>query len=220
MPNDASTPAPASTDSRRTIGLFGATSIGVGAIVGGGILALAGVAFAAAGPAAIVAFVLNGVIAYLTVLTFAELSARFPQSGGTYTFAKRVLSVRAAFTLGWIVFFASIVAGVLYALGFAEYALVGLGQVWPGLPDWLAGRPGALLLALASIAFYTVTLARSPGSGGNWATIGKVAVFAVLIAAGLAVLFGRPAEGVAGKLVPFAPAGLAGRRSAPAGRPV
>ena len=205
----ASTPGSAEDD-RRTIGLFGATSIGVGAIVGGGILALAGVAFAAAGPAAIVAFVLNGVIAFLTVLTFAELSARFPQSGGTYTFAKRVLSVRAAFTLGWIVFFASVVAGVLYALGFAEYAVVGLVQVWPDMPAWLQGRAGALALAAAAVAFYTVTLARSPGSGGNWATIGKVVVFAVLIAAGLAVLVGRPMEGVADKLIPFAPHGLPG----------
>lgn len=202
--------ATAPSDALRTIGLFGATSIGVGAIVGGGILALAGVAFATAGPAAILAFMLNGVIAYLTVLTFAELSARFPQSGGAYTFAKRVLSVRAAFTLGWIVFFASIVAGVLYALGFAEYFIVGLAQIWPGMPDWLAGRPGALLLAATSIGFYALTLSRSPGSGGNWATIGKVAVFAVLIAAGLAVLFGRPMDGIADKLVPFAPEGIAG----------
>ena len=214
-PADPSGGPPEGTDAAaggelRTIGLFGATSIGVGAIVGGGILALAGVAFAAAGPAAILAFILNGVIAYLTVLTFAELSARFPQSGGTYTFAKRVLSVRAAFTLGWIVFFASIVAGVLYALGFAEYAVVGLVEVWPGAPGWLQARSGALLLAAASIGFYTLTLARSPGSGGNWATVGKVAVFAVLIAAGLAVLFGRPMEGVADKLMPFAPTGLGG----------
>ncbi|NIV39396.1 MAG: amino acid permease, partial [Anaerolineae bacterium] len=92
------------------MGLFGATLIGVGAIVGGGILALAGVAFAAAGPGAIVAFLLNGVIALLTALTFAELSSAFPQSGGSYTFAKKVFSVRSGFTLGWVVWFASIVA--------------------------------------------------------------------------------------------------------------
>ena len=36
-----------------SMGLFGATGVGVGAIVGGGILALAGVAFAATGPAAL-----------------------------------------------------------------------------------------------------------------------------------------------------------------------
>ena len=67
----------------RTVGLWGATGIGVGAIVGGGILALAGVAFATTGPGAIVAFALNGVIAALTALSFAELASTFPESGGS-----------------------------------------------------------------------------------------------------------------------------------------
>jgi APA family basic amino acid/polyamine antiporter len=53
-------------DSQRRLGLLGATGIGVGAIVGGGILALAGAAFATTGPAAIVAFGLNGAVAILT----------------------------------------------------------------------------------------------------------------------------------------------------------
>lgn len=72
-----------SSDPKRTLGLLGATGVGVGAIVGGGILALAGVAFATAGPSAILAFALNGAVAALTVLSFSELATRFPQSGGT-----------------------------------------------------------------------------------------------------------------------------------------
>jgi nucleotide-binding universal stress UspA family protein len=43
------------------MGLLDATGVGVGAIVGGGVLALAGVAFATTGPSAIVAFVLVAV---------------------------------------------------------------------------------------------------------------------------------------------------------------
>src|SRR5262245_59291755 len=102
--------------SRRSLGLIGASLGGVGAIVGGGILVLAGVAFRATGPSAVLAFLLNGVIALLTALSFAEMSTAFPESGGPYLFAKRVLSVRAAFGVGWILWFAYIVAGVLYAL--------------------------------------------------------------------------------------------------------
>src|SRR5690606_6077523 len=105
---------------QRTIGLLGATTVGMSAIVGGGILVLAGAAFQATGPGAIVAFALNGVIAVLTALSFAEMSTRFPESGGAYNFAKRVLSVRFAFAVGWVLWFAYIVAGVLYALGFAR----------------------------------------------------------------------------------------------------
>ena len=74
-------------DAGRTIGLVGATAVGMGAIVGGGILVLAGAAFHATGPAAILAFGLNGVIAVLTALSFAEMSTKFPESGGAYTFA-------------------------------------------------------------------------------------------------------------------------------------
>ena len=48
-----------SSVSPRTIGFFGALGIGVGAMVGGGILALAGVAFAVSGPSAILAFALT-----------------------------------------------------------------------------------------------------------------------------------------------------------------
>ena len=129
---------------RPSLSFFSTTGVGVGAIVGGGILALAGIAFATTGPSAIVAFALNGVIAILTALSFAELSASFPESGGTYTFAKKVLSVRAAFLVGWVVWFASILASVLYAIGFATFAVIVLEQLWRAIYD----HPSALLQLL------------------------------------------------------------------------
>ncbi len=88
---------PSTNTHTRHLGLLGATGVGVGAIVGGGILALAGVAFATTGPSAILAFGLNGVVAMLTAVSFAELASRFPESGGTYTHARKVLTVEAAF---------------------------------------------------------------------------------------------------------------------------
>jgi len=116
-------------DIQRSLGLLGATGVGVGAIVGGGILALAGVAFAATGPSAIVAFALNGLIAVLAALSFAELATQFPESGGAYAFAKKVLTVEAAFGIGWMVWFASIVAAVLYAFGLGAFAVIALDDV-------------------------------------------------------------------------------------------
>ena len=202
------------TPSDRTIGLLGATAIGVGAIVGGGILALAGVAFAAAGPSAMVAFILNGIIAVLTALSFAEMSAAFPQSGGTYTFAKKVLNVRSAFTMGWIVWFASIVAGVLYALGFAFYAVIVLEQLHLALagpaPGWLTSRIMVLTLALGATGFYTWGLLRSTSGGGAWATYGKVLVFGVLIAGGLWAVVGTPSPVLGERLEPFFAGGSLG----------
>ena len=197
----------------RHIGLTGATTLGVGAIVGGGILALAGVAFATAGPAAIVAFALNGGIALLTAHSFASLARRFPESGGVYTYAKKVLSIEVAFGVGWVVWFASIVAGVLYALGFAAFAAEGLGRGLPllGLPsEWLRSPVTRVFMALLVVALYAFSLIRRVGSGKDAATIGKVVVFLILVAGGtVAWLRGDPSE-LLGRLSPFSPTGSLG----------
>jgi APA family basic amino acid/polyamine antiporter len=170
------------------MGLAGATGVGVGAIVGGGILALAGVAFSATGPGAMLAFALNGIIALLTALSFAEMAAAFPESGGTYTFAKKVLNVRIAFGVGWVVWFASLVAAVLYALGFASFLVMSLQGVWPRLfgdmPGLLQSRWGATLLAVSSTLWFSAGLLRKGGSGGQWINVTKSAVFALVIAGG------------------------------------
>ena len=196
------------------MGLAGATGTGVGAIVGGGVLALAGVAFAEAGPAAILAFALNAVIAVLTALSFAELSSAFPQSGGTYTFAKKVLSVEAAFAVGWIAWFASLVAAVLYALGFGYFFRVALESLLQAsgaeAPAWLVGPMAVPLFAMLATGLYALGLARRSGGGGQWANYGKVVVFGVLIVGGAIALAGEPAERVGAGLTPFFEGGAAG----------
>ena len=201
---------------QRHLGLGAATGVGVGAIVGGGILALAGIAFQTTGPSAILAFALNGGIAFLTVFSFAELAARFPQSGGTYTYARKVLTVEAAFAVGWVVWFASVVAAVLYAMGFAVFFAPFLEQVFRltsgDSPAWLGGRFALVVYALGAVAFYAWRLTRSAAGGGQWATIGKVVVLAVLIVAGFFALFAEaPAPGaLAARFRPFFAGGFAG----------
>ena len=206
----------AATHPERSLGLLGTTGVGVGAIVGGGILALAGVAFETTGPSAILAFALNGCIALITVCSFAELAARFPQSGGTYTYARNVLTVEAAFGVGWVVWFASVVAAVLYAMGFAVFlvpfaeqiALLANGEA----PEWIGSRLALIAYALAAVGFYKWRLTRASGGPGQWETIGKVVVFAVLILAGfLALASEAPAPGALGaRFRPFFSDGLAG----------
>lgn len=197
----------------RTIGLWRASGIGVGAIVGGGILALAGVAFAATGPSAILAFGLNGLIAVVTALSFAELATRFPESGGTYTFAKKVLSVEAAFAVGWVVWFASIVAAVLYAFGFGTFAAIAAAQVWRSIsgtpPGWITHRWIVVSLGLIATFAYSAQLLRRVAGGSQWPNIGKLLVFGGLIAAGLWAVAGEPGN-VRAQLTPFLPGGVIG----------
>lgn len=202
------------TESERKIGLLGATSVGVGAIVGGGILALAGVAFATTGPSAMVAFALNGVIALLTAFSFAEMASKFPESGGIYTFSKKVLSVEAAFTVGWVVWFASIVAAALYAIGFAYFAMVLTSDVWHSIqgdtPQWLNSTPLLKVVALATIAGLTIALTRQSESSGKWVNLGKVLVFGTLILGGLWAVANQSPAVTAGALKPFFSAGTIG----------
>ncbi len=202
-------------DAERKLGLVGATGVGVGAIVGGGILALAGVAIATTGPSAIVAFALNGAIALLTALSFAEMSSKFPESGGTYTFAKKVLSVEAAFAVGWVVWFASMVAAVLYAIGFAHFALAIIRELLSvatvhSPPAWLSSHRAIKWVAVGTTLLLSFGLMRRPSGGGHWVNIGKVMAFAVLIIGGLWALSRQSPSDVAEQLQPFFAGGLIG----------
>jgi amino acid transporter len=99
---------------------------------------------------------LVGVVAWVTAMSVAEISSAFPESGGAYTFAKKVLSVRAAFAVGWVLWFAYIVAGVLYALAFASFRRGGCGRARapaarryrPELEPFFSGGFGGIIAAM------------------------------------------------------------------------
>ncbi len=203
-----------SLETERRIGLFGATGIGVGAIVGGGILALAGTALATTGPSTILAFGINGVIALLTALSFAEMASKFTESGGTYNFSKKVLSVETAFMVGWVVWFASIVAAVLYAVGFAHFAMVMTSDVlhltMRDPPAWITSSRAITAVAVSTTLLLTIYLMRTAAGGGQLVNIGKVVVFGILIIGGLWMLPQQPAVETMGAFKPFLTAGVGG----------
>lgn len=208
---------PAAEDPKRHVGVFGATLVGIGGIVGGGLLILVGTAFGQAGPAAMLAFLLNGVVAWLTAMSVSEISTTFPESGGAYTFAKKILSVRAAFAVGWVLWFAYIVAGVLYALGFAAFTVILLKGACDaaGLDGgWLDGRNPVLFLATLATIGYSIGLVRKAAGGGQWVTIGKVVLFVLLSVAGLVALLRQPLEDIGPELSPFFTGGLSGLMAA------
>ncbi|MEM7456699.1 MAG: amino acid permease, partial [Planctomycetota bacterium] len=150
-------------------------------------------------------FAFNGVIAVLTALSMAELASRFPESGGSYTFAKRILSVDTAFNVGWIVWFASIVAAVLYAIGTAHFVLAIAADIYVASNPDATWEPGKLLTTGGAIfTTIVVALVLSVKSGsGNLINFGKVLFFGLLIAGGLAAVFKRPSSEITQTLDPF-----------------
>lgn len=134
-------------------------------------------------------WIVGGIVALCGALSYAELAAAFPRSGGEYNFLSRVYHPAVGFLAGWVsatVGFAAPVA--LAAMAFGAY----FEGVVPGAP------PLALGLAVAWIVSLVHLSGVQHGSTfQNVSTILKVALIVVLIVAGFA--WGSP------QAVSFAP---------------
>jgi len=104
---------------RRSIGAFGLTALGVGAIIGTGIFVVIGQGANLAGPAVVLSFVLAAVTCTFSALSYAELSSSVPVSGSAYTFSYATLGELIAFIIGWdlILEYGVSVAGVAVGWG-------------------------------------------------------------------------------------------------------
>lgn len=194
--------------------LFGATSVGVGAIVGGGILVLGCLSLTVTGPSALLAFALNGVVAVVTAYTLAQMTKVFPESGGIYVFSKRILSVSAGFSFGWLLWFAHLVTGLLYAVGFSAFlteAVSGLSLALFAIDtSVLQGSTFQFLFSAIVVGGYSLRLVRGAGGGLFWENLGKLFVLGTLIVVGLIVALLSPQEISREDFSPFFANGLSG----------
>ncbi len=107
---------------RRRLGLPLLVLYGMGTTIGAGIYVLIGKTAEQAGLFAPVSFLLACVVAGLTAFSFAELSARFPQSAGEAVYvSKGFRSRHAAFATGMLVVLAGIVSSGSIVNGFVGY---------------------------------------------------------------------------------------------------
>ena len=82
----------------REVGVFGATMMGLGSIIGTGVFVSIGIAAGAAGPAVVLAIVIAGTLAAINGLSSAQLAASHSVSGGTYEYGYRWLTPAFGFT--------------------------------------------------------------------------------------------------------------------------
>jgi amino acid transporter len=200
----------------RDLGLFDATMIGVGAMIGAGIFVLTGIAAGVSGPASILAFALNGIVTLLTAFAYAELASAIPRAGGGYSYVRLAFPGAMGFISGWMLWFAYTVACSLYALGFAGYFWEVFHKYVPGLTEHLFGAAGGyvpIALVTVAIGFFFLRLnirgAQVTGQAENALTLAKIAVLGIFIAYGLKKIFGAPAEAAA-SFTPFLPLGAGG----------
>ena len=85
---------------KRSLSLLDITMIGLGAMIGAGIFVLIGDAAGEAGPAVMLAFFLNGLIALIVGAAYAELAAAVPRAGGAYEWVRMALRPSLGFATG------------------------------------------------------------------------------------------------------------------------
>ncbi|MFT4863125.1 MAG: APA family basic amino acid/polyamine antiporter [Pseudohongiellaceae bacterium] len=126
----------------------------------------------------------GGLAALCGAMTYAELGAAMPRSGGEYNFLSRIYHPAAGFVSGWVsatIGFAGPVA--LAAMTFAAYATTALpGEASPLVEKGLAG---ALLIALTLVH---ATNRRNSGGIQLLFTIFKVCVIVIFCVATLAIV--------------------------------
>ncbi len=105
----------------RVLGLWQLSLAVIGIILGAGIYALLAPAAALAGNAVWASFLIAAVVAAVSGLSYAELSAMFPTAGAEYDYAGRALGERIGVTVGWLVIAATLISASAVALGFAAY---------------------------------------------------------------------------------------------------
>jgi len=193
----------------RELSLFQLTMMGVGMMIGAGAVLGMGHSVRISGPGGtILAFSLNGLIALFTGMAYAEMSSALPKAGSIYNFARIAFGRGIGFTAGWISWFASSVAGSLYAVVFSEYTLHYLDLL--GLLNWL---PIPIFLRESGLAFVLAILfiyinyrgVSATGKLESFLTLGQTLTLGFIGAVGIVVVVSDPSRVL--NFQPFIPHG-------------
>ncbi len=198
-----------SSELSRELTLFHITMMGLGMMIGAGVFLGIGNAIHVAGPGGVLlTFSLNGAVAIFTALSYAELSSAIPHAGGAYNFARLAFGRGNSFVAGWMEWFASSVAGSLYAVTFAIYTVryfEGLGLLtWIPFSIYFIEKIGALLIA-GLFLYINYRGASATGKIGAFITLGQTIFLIAIGIIGLIVAVKDPSR--LQNLNPFLPYG-------------
>ncbi|MEV4644071.1 amino acid permease [Saccharopolyspora sp. NPDC049357] len=195
----------------RTLGLVPLVALSVGATLGTGIFVVLAEAAPAAGPAVVVSFVLAGLAALCSALSYAELAGSVPVSGSAYSYTYATLGEFIAWICGWCLLLEYGVSVAAVAVGWGGYLNEFLqGTIGVTIPEALAAPPGeggvvnvpAAVVVLLATGVLLIGVRESA-----WATtvttVLKIAVLVFFVAVAFTAFN-------SGNLTPFAPAGIAG----------
>ena len=129
-----------------SLGLFDAVAVSVGAIIGGGIFVVTGIAAGLAGSAMVVSMLIAAAVSMFTASSFAELVAWQPKEGSIYEYSYQLISPFAGILTGWMWILSNTFAGAAVSLGFAYY----LTTLVPILPPNIVAAITCLFFTLVN----------------------------------------------------------------------
>src|SRR4051812_27707951 len=108
------------TSFKPTLGLFDATMVVAGSMIGSGIFIVSADITRNVGSAGwlIAVWLITGFMTLTAALSYGELSAMFPKAGGQYVYLKEAFNPLAGFLYGWS-FFTVIQTATIAAVGVA-----------------------------------------------------------------------------------------------------
>lgn len=160
-----------------------ATAVGLGAIIGAGIFVLSGTALALAGPEALIAFVIVGVIALLIALQLGELGSIMPKAeGASYSYVYKALGSEMGFITGMLFYFSYATSISVVALGFGAYLSSVLGMQSSNSIYFAV----ALILVLAALNLFGI---RKAAKADFLLVVIKLGILAIFIIFALIVAF-------------------------------
>ena len=183
----------------RRLGTGDAVVLGLGAMIGAGVFAAPGPATAAAGYWSMLGLGIAALVAYANATSSAQLAAMYPESGGTYVYARERLGDYWGFLAGWAFVVGKIASLAAMALTFGSYVApgharpIGIGAVavmtvvnYRGVDRTVRVTRLILAVVLASLAVVVVA-ALLDGAVGTAASAGGPApgIAGVLQSAGL-----------------------------------
>ncbi len=161
---------------KRNISVLVATAVGLGSIIGAGIFVLSGTAIALAGPEALVAFLLVGIVALIIGFELGELGTIMPNlKGGSYSFAYKAFGSELGFITGVLLYFSYATSISVVALGFGAYlsSLLGVSANFLSIPFAI------VLIALLTII--NIFGIRKVAKTDFWLVIIKIAILIIFI---------------------------------------
>jgi GABA permease len=157
------------------------TMIALGGVIGAGLFVGSGVVIQSAGPAAVISFLITGVIIVFVMRMLGEMAVALPAVGSFYEYARLALGELAGFLTGWMYWYFWVIVVALEAVAGAK-----LVQFWlPDLPAWAICLVLMVLLTLANL--FSV---RSYGEFEFWFASIKVGAITVFLFLGALFLLG------------------------------